>query len=153
MTSRRLGTLGSDSAPVEETIWSKSFVCERERYDGADINHLLLACGPELDWRRLLRRFDPYWRVLFSHLVLFGFAFPSERHRAPVWVIEDLARRLEAETYAPPPGRRVCQGTLLSRMQYVPAVEDWGYADARLSAPATMTAAQVRAWTNAGLRQ
>jgi hypothetical protein len=26
--------------PVEETIWSKSYVMERERYDGADIAHL-----------------------------------------------------------------------------------------------------------------
>src|SRR5262249_24921573 len=31
--------------PAEETIWSKAFVCERERFDGADVNHVLLACG------------------------------------------------------------------------------------------------------------
>src|SRR4051794_5934065 len=27
-------------APAEEMIWSKAFVVERERYDGADVNHL-----------------------------------------------------------------------------------------------------------------
>lgn len=28
--------------PAEETIWQKAFVMERERYDGADVAHLLL---------------------------------------------------------------------------------------------------------------
>src|SRR5947209_6149239 len=48
--------------PAEEMIWSKSFVVERERYDGADINHLLHACASSLDWRRMLRRFNSNWR-------------------------------------------------------------------------------------------
>src|SRR5581483_1635139 len=59
--------------PPEEMIWSKAFIMERERYDGADVAHLLRARAPELDWARLLARFDDYWRVLLSHLVLFGF--------------------------------------------------------------------------------
>ena len=29
----------------EETIWSKSYIMERERYDGSDVAHLLRACG------------------------------------------------------------------------------------------------------------
>src|SRR5262249_23224050 len=31
--------------PPEEMIWSKSFVMERERYDGADVAHVLRACA------------------------------------------------------------------------------------------------------------
>jgi hypothetical protein len=58
---------------VEETIWSKAFVMERERYDGADIAHLLRASAERLDWHRLLERFDAHWPVLLSHLILFGF--------------------------------------------------------------------------------
>ena len=30
-----------------------------------------------LDWNRVLRRFEPHWRVLLSHLVLFGFIYPG----------------------------------------------------------------------------
>ena len=45
--------------PPEETLWSKAFIMERERFDGADIAHLLNATGKELDWARLLRRFNP----------------------------------------------------------------------------------------------
>jgi len=31
--------------PAEEIIWSKAYVMERERFDGADVAHLLLARG------------------------------------------------------------------------------------------------------------
>ena len=65
--------------PVEEMIWSKSFVMERERYDGADIAHLLRACGQSLDWQRILVRFGPDWRVLLQHLILFGYIYPGEQ--------------------------------------------------------------------------
>src|SRR5207248_7763275 len=35
----------------EEMIWSKAFIMERERYDGADIAHLLRAKWQALDWK------------------------------------------------------------------------------------------------------
>ena len=38
-------------APAEESVWSKSFVMERERYDGADVAHIILAYGDRMDWR------------------------------------------------------------------------------------------------------
>src|SRR5207302_251148 len=59
--------------PPEEMIWQKAYIMERERFDGADVLHLLRARGRRLDWPRLLARFGPHWRVLLSHLVLFGF--------------------------------------------------------------------------------
>lgn len=31
--------------PPEEMIWAKAFVMERERYDGADVAHLIRACA------------------------------------------------------------------------------------------------------------
>jgi hypothetical protein len=44
-------------APPEESIWSKAFIMERERYDGAEVAHLLRACAGRMDWQRLLQRF------------------------------------------------------------------------------------------------
>lgn len=139
--------------PVEETIWSKSFVCERERYDGADINHLLLARGADLDWVRLLRRFNGHWRVLLSHLVMFGFVYPSERDVIPPAVMDGLIGRLRRETDSGAARRRVCHGTLLSRVQYVVDMDEWGYGDARLDPDPGMTPAQARHWTAAGMKQ
>ena len=135
--------------PPEEMIWSKAFITERERYDGADIMHLLLACAERLDWRRLLGRFDAHWRVLLSYLGLFGFVYPSERARIPTWVMEELIGRLTRELRAPPPARRICQGTLLSREQYLTDVGTWGFEDARLTVPGSMTLEEVAHWTRA----
>lgn len=116
--------------PVEEMIWSKAFVMERERYDGADIAYLLKACAERLDWKRLFDRFGERWRVLFSHLILFGFIYPSERARIPEAVMRELIRRLEQElTNAPE--ERLCQGTLLSWSQYLTSIQQEGYQDAR----------------------
>ena len=135
--------------PPEEMIWSKAFITERERYDGADIMHLLLACAERLDWRRLLARFDVHWRVLLSYLGLFGFVYPSEQARIPGWVMRDLIERLSRELRVPPSPRRVCQGTLLSREQYLTDVGRWGFEDARLTVTGSMTVDEVAHWTRA----
>lgn len=135
--------------PPEETIWSKAFIMERERFDGADILHLFRAMSPGLDWRRLLDRFGPHWHVLLSHLILFAFVYPGERWRIPDWILRELIGRLQSELADPVSGERLCRGTLLSRAQYLVDVERWGYRDARLAAPATMTAEEVAHWTAA----
>jgi len=135
--------------PPEEMIWSKAFITERERYDGADIMHLLLARADRLDWGRLLARFDAHWRVLLSYLGLFGFVYPSERARIPAWVMSELIGRLSGELRAPASPRRVCQGTLLSREQYLTDVGLWGFEDARLTVAGSMTVDEVAHWTHA----
>src|ERR671911_1142155 len=119
-------------APPEESLWSKAFVMERERYDGADVAHIILAVGDQLDWRRLIERFGPHWRVLFAHLVLFGFIYPSERSKVPAEVIEELAERLAKETRSPDAEEPVCHGTLLSRSQYLGDVFGGSFRDARI---------------------
>jgi len=133
--------------PVEEMIWSKAFILERERFDGADVNHLLRATGPSLDWPRLLMRFGDYWRVLLSHLILFGFAYPDKRQNIPTWVMDELMRRLSVSR--PNLQNDVCYGTLLSREQYLHDVRAWNYRDGREQPQGLMTREQIDIWTNA----
>jgi hypothetical protein len=135
--------------PAEEMIWSKGFIMERERYDGADIAHVLHARAGCLDWRRLLARFGSHWRVLFSHLVLFGFIYPSERARIPTWVMTELTRRLSRESAAVPVAdpSPVCRGPLLSRAQYLHDVNGRGYRDVRLTHESAMSASDIELWT------
>jgi len=133
--------------PAEEMIWSKALIMERERYDGADVAHLFRHCSGLLDWDRLVRRFGPNWRVLLSHLVLFGFIYPGERALIPSGVIKDLIARVAAELDVPTRNSKVCQGTLLSREQYLVDVDEWGYEDARLAPRGTMTEEQIAEWT------
>lgn len=114
-------------APAEETLWSKCFVQERDRFDGADVAHLILRYSGGLEWKRLLRRFEGHEPVLLAHLLLFRYVYPNEGS-VPPWVFSELARRVES---TPAVEGRVCRGTNLAPHQYRQDVEQWGYADAR----------------------
>jgi hypothetical protein len=147
--------------PAEEMIWSKAFIMERERFDGADVAHLLHCCAERLDWQRLLARFGNHWRVLLSHLVLFGYIYPADAARLPPPVMETLLARLSREVLAPAAastagddGRasdaaRLCRGTILSRAQYLSDLENHGYVDARLPPSGNMSADEIEQWTAA----
>jgi hypothetical protein len=133
--------------PAEEMIWSKSFVMERERYDGGDVAHLLRSRGPALDWDRLLARFaGPAARVLLAHLVLFGYVYPAERGSVPGWAMSELLRRLDEDDG---PAAALCRGTLLSRSQYLVDVEEWGYDDARRAPAGALSDEDLALWTRA----
>jgi hypothetical protein len=134
---------------AEEMIWSKAMIMERERYDGADVAHLLRHCSGLVNWERLVRRFGAHWRILLAHLVLFGFIYPGERSLIPSSVIRELMNRMTAELDIPTRDSKVCQGTLLSRAQYLVDVDDWGYEDARIAPRGSMTEEQVAEWTAA----
>ena len=95
-----------------------------------------------------MRRFGAHWRILLSHLVLFGFIYPGERSLVPSSLIKELMNRVQAELDVPTRDSKVCQGTLLSRAQYLVDIDEWGYEDARLTPRGSMTAEQVSAWTS-----
>ncbi|MDQ9169316.1 hypothetical protein Q8A64_02710 [Oxalobacteraceae bacterium R-40] len=149
--SHRAEVLGLQTCicPVEETIWSKAFIMERERYDGADIVHMLRACSGQIDWRHLLDRFGDHWRVLLIHLTAFGFVYPAERNLVPLWVMDELLDRLRTETHTPPPHGALCAGPLLSREQYLTDIRNWGYQDARVIPVGNMTPDETARWTDA----
>jgi hypothetical protein len=134
--------------PVEEMIWSKSFVMERERCDAADVAHLIRHCSAVIDWPRLVDRFGSRWRVLLAHLVLFGFIYPGERDRVPSDIVAGLAARLATDE-AGPDDERVCNGPLLSRSQYLVDVERWGYEDGRQFPRGSMLPGDIARWTAA----
>jgi len=132
--------------PPEELIWQKAYIMERERFDGADVAHLILKCGARLDWEHLLDRFGADWRILLSHLLLFGFVYPSRKDLVPRNVMDKLLCRLDWERQSGSPAPEVCNGTFLSRSQYIPDIEMEGFQDARLRR-SVMTAEQIREWT------
>jgi hypothetical protein len=133
--------------PVEEMIWSKAFIMERERFDGGDVAHIVRASAERIDWTRLVARFGDYWRVLMAHLVLFGFIYPCERQRIPPGVLSELWTRLQRELGGPGDSQRVCHGTILSRAQYLVDIERWGYVDPRLAPHGNMTEHEAKIWT------
>lgn len=122
---------------AEEMIWSKAFVMERTRYDGADILHLLRAGAATLDWPRLVILFGPYWALLLHYLVLFTFVYPAERSKVPDWLVRDLTIRWQLLDDLQ--GPEICQGTLLSHLQYLHDVGPRGLLDARIEPLGSLT--------------
>jgi Nucleotidyl transferase of unknown function (DUF2204) len=132
--------------PAEEFIWQKTFVMERERFDGADVMHIIRARGADIDWNRLTTRFDAQWPLLYTYLVYFSFIYPSEVAMLPATLLDDLAERhrlLRADTMK----EKVCQGTLVSRGQYLVDIGQYGYADARLAPRGKMSPEDAIFWT------
>lgn len=131
---------------AEDMIWSKSFVMERERFDGADVVHILRKSGQSLDWSRLIARYGSHAPVLLAHLILFQYVYPGHRDQVPAWVMQtltDLAAR------PLPFAESLCRGTLISREQYLIDVHEWGYRDARELPLGRMTPQQLKEWTDA----
>jgi len=135
--------------PPEEVIWSKSYVMERERFDGADIAHIIRARASVMDWDRLLKRFGAHWRLLLSHLMLFTFVYPDEKDAIPASVMSQLLNRAQNELSRPAEPTNTCQGPLISREQYLVDVDLWHYSDPRLMPQGNMSKQQIAQWTAA----
>jgi predicted nucleotidyltransferase len=121
----------------EEMIWMKAYIMERERFDGADITHILQSCAEKLDWQHLVHRFG-----------LFGYIYPSEHGRIPAAIMNDLISRLRKDVPTAGP-ERICRGTLLSRKQYLLDVQKRGFRDARLEDRVHMDDKDIARWTRA----
>jgi hypothetical protein len=135
-------------SPPEEMVWQKAFIQERERFDGADVAHLVRARGRTLDWTRLLARFGPHWPVLLSHLILFSYIYPSEKDCIPEAILRELMTRWQKGA-ADPSAEAVCRGVFLSRQQYLPDFEHGRCRDPRLPPLGDMSTEQVKDWTDA----
>ncbi|HEY0738979.1 MAG TPA: hypothetical protein VGD69_28935, partial [Herpetosiphonaceae bacterium] len=107
------------------------------------------ALADTLDWERLVDRVGDHWRVLLSHLILFGFIYPGEASKIPQDLMRALLRQLESDLQRPDAPSNLCQGTLVSREQYLIDIEEWGYRDARLEPIGNMTRRETKIWTRA----
>jgi hypothetical protein len=124
----KLYGLSVNLIPLQYLIWSKMFVQDRYKYDGADVSHLILKQHEKIDWDILINQMDPYWEVLFQHLLFFRFIYPSERGVVPKKIMRTLQERLESQLETPIPKDKVCRGRLFSRHDFEDDVKKWGYA-------------------------
>ncbi|MBS7563651.1 nucleotidyltransferase [Mucilaginibacter sp. Bleaf8] len=114
--------------PPEELIWSKIYVQNRERYDGADINHLLVQYGDNLDWNQLMFRMDQHWQLLLAQLMSFQFVYPADyQQKVPRWVYDELLRRAHEQLDLPAATEKVCRGPMIDQTQYSVDIKDWDY--------------------------
>jgi hypothetical protein len=82
-----------------------------------------------------------------TYLVQFTFTYPGEHETIPRRVYDELLGRFQQQLDGPAESERVCQGTLVSRAQYLLDIGQYGYQDARLVPRGNMTPEDVIYWT------
>jgi hypothetical protein len=96
----------------EELIASKLFVTRRERFDGADIAHVVFCSGKKIDWWRLLELAGEHWEMLLWSLILFQYVYPARPDIVPRALWDHLLERLR-QRIADPDLRAAFRGSLI----------------------------------------
>lgn len=109
----------------EELIASKLFVTRRERFDGADIAHVIYGTKGRLDWNRLLEIVGEHWEVLFWALTLFHYVYPSKSNYVPRQIWDEFLQRFKAEIDHPDPKAKF-RGSLIDDKMFAIDVAEWG---------------------------
>lgn len=113
---------------AEEIIATKLFVSRRERFDLADVAHLIRALGERLDWKRLLHLMSGHEELLLWSLVFFAYVYPARVDLIPreVWnrLLEGLKDHIER-----PRGDAPFRGTLIDPNMFAIDVNEWGERD------------------------
>ncbi|QNF33286.1 nucleotidyltransferase [Adhaeribacter swui] len=113
--------------PAEELLWCKVYVQNRERYDGADVNHIIVKYGHRLDWNRIWTRLEQHWHLLLAQVLLFQFVYPTERDLIPRWLFDTLIDRAKVQYDMPLPVEKVCLGPIIDQTQYRTDIVDAEY--------------------------
>ena len=76
--------------PVEEMLWNKLYVLQRDRCDWTDVLNLLYSAGDTLDWEYLLERLGDDKPLLAGALSLYRWICPGRCRRIPARIWERL---------------------------------------------------------------
>jgi hypothetical protein len=122
--------VGVESAILasEELIASKLFVTRRERFDGADISHIIFALRGKLQWDRILELAGEHWELVLWHLLLFHYVYPAHSGYVPKRVWNDLLSRFSSAIGSPNPRARF-RGSLIDPRIFAIDVDEWGLDD------------------------
>ncbi len=112
----------------EELVASKLFVAKRERFDGADIAHVIYGTYPTFDWDRELKLAGEHWEMLLWALLLFRYIYPSETHYVPAAVWRELLQRFESRIANPEP-QADFRGSLIDDNMFAIDVNEWRLAN------------------------
>ncbi|MBW3571965.1 MAG: nucleotidyltransferase family protein [Gemmatimonadetes bacterium] len=121
-------------APPEELLWHRLFINERHRHDMADIAHLILCVGHQMDWKRLVAKTGDDWPLLLSQLLMFRYVYPGYRDQVPQPVLRELLERADESARqhsADGQEHELTRGTLISRFSFAIDVNEWGFHDLR----------------------
>lgn len=113
---------------AEEIIASKLFVTRRERFDLADVAHLIRKLGERLDWNRLLQLMSGHEELLLWSLVFFAYVYPARVDLIPRELWNELLQGLR-EHIERAPADAPFRGTLIDPNMFAIDVNEWGERD------------------------
>jgi Nucleotidyl transferase of unknown function (DUF2204) len=112
----------------EELVASKIFVARRERFDGADIAHVIYGTYGSFNWDRLMHLMGRHWEMLLWSLILFRYVYPAHTHYVPASVWSDLLQRFQREIENPKPHADF-RGSLVDNNMFAIDMNEWGLAN------------------------
>jgi hypothetical protein len=117
--------IGTRVLGAEELIASKIFVVRRERFDGADVAHLIYATRDMLDWKRVLDIVGDHWEMLLWSLIFYRYIYPRHANEVPRWVWHELLARFERDLVDPKLDAPF-RGSLIDENMFAIDVKEWG---------------------------
>ena len=79
--------------PLEELIWLKVFVINRDRSDWPDVMRIIKAQCSQIDWTRLLELLGEHWLLLAGLIDVFDWQHPDSMGCIPDEIRNGLAER------------------------------------------------------------
>lgn len=110
---------------AEECLVSKTFVAFRERFDGADVAHLIRTGAHRLNWKRIVSLMGSHWELLYWSLILFAYVYPARTRDVPEDIWADLQSRFNAQIRNPD-SHAPFRGSLVDPRMFAIDVEEWG---------------------------
>jgi hypothetical protein len=123
----------------EELIASKVFVAFRERFDGADICHIIFGTRGKIDWQRLMHLMGEHWEMLLWCLVLYQYVYPAYGSYVPRAIWDELLQRFKIELQYPNKDIQF-RGSLVDEKMFAIDVIEW---DKRNTLEETRSGAEI----------
>ena len=76
--------------PMEEFLWCKLYIMQRDHCDWTDLFNLVYAVGQQLDWEHLLDRLEEDWPLLKGLLTVYVWLCPAQSRELPQSLREEL---------------------------------------------------------------
>ena len=111
---------------AEELLVSKLFITRRERFDGADIAHVIYGTQGKLDWQHILELAGENWEMLLWALILFRYVYPAQTYFVPPELWDDLLQRFQKAITHPDPTASF-RGSLIDEKMFAIDLNDWGF--------------------------
>ena len=103
-------------------------MAKRERFDGANIAHVIYGTHRCFDWERELKLVGEHWEMLLWSLLLFRYVYPAQTHYVPAAIWQKLLRRFEAQIASPHPDASF-RGSLVDENMFAIDVKEWDLAN------------------------